>query len=72
MQAGDLRDLPNAPMPAATGFASGNPAALLFIGAAQNQEQILMILPLRMLALLARWATTFPLRTIPRHVPPPP
>jgi hypothetical protein len=67
MQAGDLGDLPNAAVTAASRFASRDPAALLLIHTAENQIEVLMILPLGMFTLLARSAPAFPLRTSPFH-----
>jgi hypothetical protein len=68
VHAGDFGDLLNATMPATACLAPGDPAALLFIDAVQDQNQILMILPLGMwVLLLARSATTRSFPTPPRH-----
>jgi hypothetical protein len=49
MQAGDFRNPPDPAMSQTHGLASSQPAPLLFIQPAQQQIELLMIFPMRML-----------------------
>jgi len=59
MQAGDLRDPLEPPMPQTLGLAPGNPATLLLVQPTQQQIELPMIVPLRMLTRLTGLTTTF-------------
>jgi hypothetical protein len=69
MQASDFCHPFDATMTTTQRFASGDPATLLLVQAAQNKIQRAMILPFRMLPTPARGTTTLANARIHRHFP---
>jgi hypothetical protein len=67
VQPRNLGHLLDAAMPAPPGFASSNPASLLFVQTAENQIEVAMVLLLRMIASLTCRTRALPNRTFRCH-----